>query len=382
MNQPRSANRPRLIRLPLALLLALLAGTANAAGTASTNHLGSTDSASGQDTQVLKVTGEAVIYQNNRPQARQRALDEAFATALTRIMGSLISAESFSHNFESIDRGVYGRTQGYIKTYQILASSEDGGLLSLQVQVTVSTQAIKDDLEALGILLDALDNPSLRVTGSEQGLTSPQSLAVIRNALMAQGIRVINGAEPTAAADADLVIKLSGSIQNQTEIVGVGMHGAVVELHADAYWQQEQRLLLSEHSIANAAAGNAPAALSRAYQDAATRLAPQLIERLTEAWRNEAYNSRLVAVSASGSHQQTRRLLSRLSRVFGVRKASLKGYHDGRAQLSVRFTGSAALLAELIARTRFDTLTAEITEVGQNRLSLNLSPSQPDLQLR
>ena len=341
------------------LLLILLTGTASG------------DNATAQ---VVEVTGEAVIYQNDRPQARQRALDEAFSAALTRIMGSLISAESFSHNFESIDRGVYGRTQGYIKTYQILASSEDGGILALQVRVTVAAQAIKEDLEALGILLDALDNPSLRVSGSEQGLAAPQSLPIIRNALIAHGIRVVNGEQPADQAGADLVIKLTGRIQNQTEIAGVGMHGAVVELQADAYWQQEQRLLVSEHSIANAAAGNASAALSQAYQDAASRLAPRLIERLTDAWRNEAYNARLITVTASGSHPQTRQFLSRLSRVFGVRKASLKRYHDGHAQLSVRFTGSAALLAELITRTRFDTLNTEITEIDQNRLSIKLSP--------
>ena len=335
---------------------------------------GHTQTAAANSTETLQVEGQAVIYQGDRPQAQRRALDEAFNAALTRVMGSWLSAESFTHNFESIDRGVYGRTQGYIKTWKIVTSSEQGELLTLQVQVTVSTEQLKDDLGAMGILLDQLDNPSLSIDGSEQGLTLPQSPAIIRKTLMTKGIRVLNEANPHA----DIMVELTGHIQNQTEIAAVGMHGAVVKLQANAYWQQERRLLASEHSIANAAAGNAEAALIQAYQQAAERLAPRLLEQLVWQWREQAYNSRLISLSVSGSHAQQRRFTTRLSRVFGVRKVSLKHFQDGQAELSARFTGSASLLAELIARTQFDALIAEITEVGQNRLTLSLlQPARP-----
>jgi len=321
--------------------------------------------------QTVDVNGEAVIYQGDKSQARRRALDEAFSAALTQVMGSWISAESFTRNYQSIERGVYGRTQGYIKTYEILATRETGESLSLRVRVTVSTGRIKNDLAAMGILLDRLDNPTLVVTGSEQGLTPPQSLPVLRNTLIAQGIRVLDAQDP---AGADLVVRLEGRIQNQTQMPAVGMHGAVVDLQARVYWRQEQRLLVSESTQANGAGISATAALSQAYRDAATRLAPLLLDKLVAKWRDEANDSRLITLVVSGSHAQVRRFIARLGRVFGVRKASLKTYGHGEAELSVRFTGSASLLADLIARTRFEGLRAEIVEVGQARLGVTLGP--------
>jgi predicted small secreted protein len=347
-------------RLGLGLLLVALAGACQADAPA----------ASGVDT--VEVDGEAVIYQGDVPRARRRALDEAFNAALTRLMGTWISAESFTHNYQSIDRGVYGRTQGYIKTYEILARSETGELLSLRVRVTVSTEQIKNDLAAMGILLDRLDNPILVVTGSDAGLAASQSSPVLRKALLAQGIQVLDAGDTMAA---DVVVRLEGRLQNQTRMPGVGMHGAVVSLRAQAYWRQEQRLLVSEETLANGAGITATAALSQAYRDAATRLAPALVARLIEKWRAEVNDSRVITVAVNGSHAQVRRFVARLGRVFGVRKASLKRYRDGEAELMLRFTGSASLLADLIARTRFEGLRSEIVEVGQGRVGVVLSPT-------
>lgn len=350
------SNTPR-GHLFMVMLLAILAGSAHGEAPA---------------LQSVEVDGEAVIYQGDRPQAQRRALDEAFNAALTRLLGAWISAESFSHNFQSIDRGVYGRTQGYIKTYKVLATSEAGDLLSLRVRVTVSTEQIKDDLAALGILLDRLDNPTLVVTGDDQGLPTPQSLPILRRELLAHGIRVLDS---SGSAAADVVVRVRGRIQNQTRMASVGMYGAVVGLRAQAYWRQEDRLLVSEEGVANGAGISATAALGQAYRDAATTLAPLLMDKLTEKWRDEVNGSRLISVSVSGSHAQVRRFTARLGRVFGVRKASLKSYKDGRAQLLVRFTGAAALLADLIARTRFEGLRSEITEVAQGRLGVALAPA-------
>jgi len=369
-------------RLCAALLLAMWAigahaGAITTAGNNADTSANPSTAKPASPLQTVEVEGEAVIYHGDLPQARQRALDEAFSAALTRIMGAWISAESYSHNFQSIDRGVYNRSQGYIKTYEVLARNQQGGLLSLQVRVTVAAQQVKDDLAALGILLDQIDNPSLVVTGSEQGLSTPQAPSILREALLAQGIDVLNADQ---RANADLLIELDGSIHNQTRVASVGIYGAVVQLAAKAYWRQQQRLLVSDTEIANGAGNSASAALKQGYTDAAQRLAPRLIERLIAQWRELAYGSRVIDLTVDGSHAQVRRFQSRLGHLFGVRKASLKRYHDGQALLSVRFRGAASLLAELIARSKFDTIRVDITEVDRQRLALNLTPTSPPVQ--
>lgn len=117
---------------------------------------------------TVEVWGEALIQDRDRPRARERALQEAFSAAITQVMGAFITAESFTRNYVSIERSVLGRTKGYVKTYQILQELTDGDFLRLLVIVTVSKEEIKDDLTALGILLDAMGNPVISLRGKEK----------------------------------------------------------------------------------------------------------------------------------------------------------------------------------------------------------------------
>lgn len=316
---------------------------------------------------VVKVEGEAVIYQGDRPQAHRRALDEAFSAALTQVMGRWVSAESFTRNYQSIERGVYGKTQGYIKTYKVIGERVEGDALSLTVQVTVAVRDIKNDLEALGILLDAMNNPTLAVVGKEEDMPSPESVSVFKQGLAQRSIRVVGEQQQSVA---DVLVSLEGAVENRTEIPGVGMHGAVVGLHAEASWTTDDRLILDERSRANGAGITEAAALSQAYREAADTLFPRFIDQLAARWRDDAYDGRLITVSVSGNHSDIQRFTSRLRRIFGVKKASLKWFRDQQAEVLVRFAGTSSLLAELVNRTRFEGIDVLVTEIGPNILAL------------
>lgn len=330
----------------------------------------SADLARDQQTTAVTVQGEALIEEGDLPRARQRALQEAFSAALTQAMGTYLTADSYTRNFESIDRNVYSRIEGYIKTYEILGERTDDGLLSLEVRVQVSSEPLEDDLTALGILLDAIGNPVMRVEGDEQGLAVPVSVRRFEEALARDGFQVLS----SDGAGPDVLIRLDGRVQSTNEIGGLGMYGALVSVDATASWQPGGHTIGSITENANGAGLNVDAALEDAYAKAADKAFPALLDRLVRAWQQERNAGRLVAIEVhTGDLADLTSFKQRLGRVFGVDKVDLKGFQPGRGDLIVRFRGTTPELAELIQMTEFQHHSVRVTGVDNKGLVLTVA---------
>ena len=319
---------------------------------------------------TVEVWGEALIQDRDRPRARERALQEAFSAAITQVMGAFITAESFIRNYVSIERSVLGRTKGYVKTYQVLQELTDGDLLRLLVIVTVSKEGIKDDLTALGILLDAMGNPVISLRAKEEGLEDPQSPRAFKEKLSQKGFQV---RERKTDKGADVLVDLSGEIQNRTEVGDAGLYGAVVNLQVKAFWKDSDRMILALQKAANGAGMSSDAALKIAYRKAAEALFPEFLEEVTKKWGEEIANGRSVTLSIQGGkYGDIKAFLGRLSRVFGVKKVDLQNFDNGAATALVRFTGKSSLLADLIHRTKFEGHSPAISAVSKDRIVVEL----------
>jgi len=327
--------------------------------------------ASGQEVTAVTVQGEAVIQGANLPEARQRALQEAFNAALTQVMGAYLTADSYTRNYEAIERNVYSRTEGYIKTYEVVNEAPEEGLLELTVRVEVSTEPLKDDLTALGILLDAMGNPLTLVQGEEEGLDTPVSIRSFQESLARYGFQV----QPSGPRSHDLLILLKGRLQSTNDLGGLGMYGAVVSLEATASWQPDGRSIGSVAERANGAGLTVDAALKDAYGKAADKAFPALLERLTDAWQAERSTGRLVPVEVHTAEMADVAGFKReLSRCFGVDKVELKGFEPGRGDLLVRFRGNAPQLAELIDMRDFQRYSVRVTAVDSSELTVSVAP--------
>src|SRR5438067_137140 len=127
--------------------------------------------------EVLVVEGESPIIQNDVLQAKQRALEDALATAVHKVIGTFVSAESFSQNFVSIERSILTKTHGYVKNYTILKEESTPEAVTLTVEAKVAVDPIRDDLTALGILLEAMGHPRVLILIIEEGSGKEFSLA-------------------------------------------------------------------------------------------------------------------------------------------------------------------------------------------------------------
>ncbi len=318
--------------------------------------------------ETITVIGESVVYEGNIPQARERALQEAFSTAISQVMGAFITAESYSQNHVSVDRSVLSKTKGYIKTYRIVETRHEGDSLILKVDVAVSMEPVKDDLAALGILLDAVGSPIVKVEARDEGLDVPESEAVFKRYLGEKGFWVDESASDNRP---DVVLMLAGSIVSQSGFGGTGMSGAVVSLEGRAVQGSTGKLIASESVAANGAGLSAAAALRDAYRKAAEDLSPRLSGGMSGTWGREVTAGRNVQVILKvNDHDKLQRFIRELGRIFGVKQVDLKSFMDSEARCIVRFAGQTKTLSEMIGRRPSDDLSVTVTGFGPDRLFL------------
>jgi hypothetical protein len=318
--------------------------------------------------ETIIVSGESPIYEGNAAQAKERALQEAFSAAISQVMGSYVTAESYSQNFVSIDRSVLSKTKGYVKTYEVLEVRQEPDNLSLKVKVVVSKESIKDDLTALGILLESMGNPVLQIQAQDEGLEASESGPALKRFLSAKGFYVVDQVQDRMP---DVVITLTGKLNNQNAFGETGFSGAVVGLEAKATQQSTKKVIASKDVAANGAGLNETAARKEAYRKAAEDVAPQLVEAISEKWGQELTAGRSVQLIVKVSeYAKVQQFSKELERVFGVKKVDLKTFQNNEAQYLVRFAGQTKTLVDLLTRIPADKCSVSVLRFDANVVEL------------
>ncbi|MDK2922278.1 MAG: hypothetical protein PWR24_1835 [Desulfonauticus sp.] len=105
-------------------------------------------------------TGMAPLL-GNQAQARNQALSQALRNAVEQGVGTLIDSNTMVQNYQLISDKIYSQASGYVTNYQILSEglSPDGQMYNVTIKASVSTESIKNDLRAIGILKQQVGNP-------------------------------------------------------------------------------------------------------------------------------------------------------------------------------------------------------------------------------
>jgi hypothetical protein len=328
-------------------------------------------------TKTVEVWGEAQVCDGNVAQAKKMALKDAFRQAIIKVMGIYISSHSFVEHFSSIDREVLSqdfgsstlsKTKGYIKTYDILETTQESELLRLLVRVEVSREMVKNDLKALNILLDAVGNPIVMIDGKDEGLDKPYSTPAIKSILQSNGLYIT---ESVSVGHPDIILRSNGMIKNQTETYG--LYGAVIDLEVEVKQWGTQRLLYEKIESANGAGINRKAALKQAYEKAAKIITPDIIKGLSSKWQEELLSGRtLKIVCITADYAKVKEFHRYLGRLFGVEKANFKSYENKKAHYLVRFLGQSKTLANIILRMRPSSTGISVKKLGPDSIVLHV----------
>ncbi len=102
---------------------------------------------------------------------REAATRAACRTAIEQGIGQVITSSSVMNNYITKKDEVITRTEGYVKTYQVLSEAQGpDGAWTTEIEAVVNRDGLQDELSSMCFLVDALGKPRVAVLLDEEEL--------------------------------------------------------------------------------------------------------------------------------------------------------------------------------------------------------------------
>ncbi len=351
---------------------------------------------------TIDVEGAGAVVNDNKAIGRDSAIKDALRRAVEQAVGTFISSETMVQNYEVLSDRIYSRSQGYIQNYAIFYEDVRDNLYRVKIRATVSLGNIRDDLQALGLLMARKNMPRIMVLMAEQnvGQSHPYyywrgtDLSVCENVIhtsflkdgftfvdrtpLAGKLKMASGnlSDSEAArmgeqVDAELVIVGKAFAKYAGNIAGTAMKSLQANVTA--------RAVRVDTGMVIASAGGHGAAVhidditggTNALEKAAGNVAEDLKSQIVAKWQSEVASTTLVSLTVRGlkSYSDFIRLKDALkTEVRGVQDIFLRKMEGGTAKMDLQIEGSAISLADELALAKFEDFSLDITNVSQNSL--------------
>jgi len=97
-------------------------------------------------------SGQAVNDPQDQAKSQQRAVQDLMVQGLTQAIGSFLSPAQMGAQFAELQKKILVKPAKYIDSYQVFSEEQAGGSFRVVGQVTVSMDALKEDLVKSGML--------------------------------------------------------------------------------------------------------------------------------------------------------------------------------------------------------------------------------------
>src|ERR1700690_284135 len=108
--------------------------------------------AKGEEGEIVIAEGIAPYKADDLPGTKAASLAAAQRSAVELVVGVYVNAKTRVEKAVAIEQSILAKTSGYVKRYEILSEGRDGDWYKTKIRALVSTQAIHDDLDTLGML--------------------------------------------------------------------------------------------------------------------------------------------------------------------------------------------------------------------------------------
>ncbi len=367
-----------------------------------------------QETETVEAAGQAAIVDNDRAAARDKAIEDALRKAIESAVGTMISSETVTENYQLLTDKIYSKASGYVTKYKITGERIEDDVKIVEVKADVSKGAIQNDLDALSILInEAKGRPKLLVMIAEQniGMDRPNywwgnnkmvslEMDVVTNTLMEKMMeKGFTFVDPKGLADRLKVRTPVAVISDQqarqmaqqiTEaqvvIVGKALAKDLGETVEGKRWRSASAEI-GVHAI-NTSNGeviavataqaivphiSAAEAGTKALKKASEKLADDLIEKIAKNFKASAYGVESIRMEVAGV--KNNRMLSKLIEVMkdmrGIKTVNQQSLSRGLAVLDLQYAGKANALAVVLEAKDFGGgFKVEVTEVKPNSIKI------------
>ncbi len=368
------------------------------------------------ETEEVEATGQAAIFDDDKAQARDKALDDALRKAVESAVGTMISSETITENYQLLTDRIYSKAEGYVKKYKILDEGAEDNVYILKVRAKVLLGEVSNDLESLGNLMRRKGMPKMIIMVAEQnvGESKPQywwgkgggvvttDMQVVESTLIEKmkdkgftfiDTEVLSGQKSISSPVAFLSDKQARRIAKTTDaevlivgravakdigptMEGTRLRSANAEITIKAINTDNGEIIAIASEQAVVPHISATTAGNQALRKASEKLAEKLVERITKKWVADTSGSNRILMTVRGV--KNHRMLSKFIKVLAGQVRSVKDVHEqklrkGTATLDVMLAGNCrALATELEAKNFGDDFKIEVEEVSPNSITVIL----------
>ncbi|MBI2903053.1 MAG: flagellar assembly protein T N-terminal domain-containing protein [Candidatus Methylomirabilis oxyfera] len=350
---------------------------------------------------VVAVTGE------NMAIFREKAIDDALRRAVEQAVGTMVSSDTMTNNFQVVHDKILAQTSGYVKSYQIIKEGRVGQEFRVTVMADVGRDNLQRTLEALGLLHELKEKPKVMVIIEEKvgglfGTTAWENVGQAESTLMerlvAAGFTVVDPAtvraniprdkalrllegDPKAAATAGLQygaqVVITGRAFSKNaggRLLGTQMQSIQATLQARAIRADDGRVISSRSDQGAKAHIDEMQGGALAIKEASEKLSDAMVNDILKSWKKDVYGrSQEITLIISGlvSYRHLSAVKTFLEKgLQGVKAVHQRNFTQGTAELQLDYAGKTSLIADELSNKQFTGFRLEPTNVTPNRLDV------------
>ncbi len=370
--------------------------------------------------QTVTAEGMAAV-QGNPAIARDHAVQDALRKAVEQAVGTMVASETLVENFQVVRDNIYNKSQGYVKDYKIVKEKPGTDLYAVTITATVSTENLKNDLGALGLLIARVGKPRTLFMIAEQNVGQEillywwgtwgarggaafagQSVemavseTVLKEEFLNRGFNVIDISAVTGKFEisnayriadltdtgareigrkmgAEIIIKGKALAKEGPRTAGSSVGSYLADITLSAIRVDNGQVLASVRG--NAAARHVAQHVggNQAIENAARQVTDRLVEQITAKWTAEMSGGQLIqlTIRGLGGMKDLVKIKEFLKgKVRGVQNVIQRSFERGEAVLEVDAKSSAQQIGDELASKPIQGLDLDITAATGNTLEL------------
>lgn len=364
--------------------------------------------------QRVSAVGQAAVIGTDIANARDKAVDDALRKAVEQSVGTMITSETVTQNFQLLSDKVFAKARGYVRNYKITSEKQDQGVYIVNVDAEVSAGNLKNDVDGIMHILRAKNMPRMLIMVAEQNVgqgdanfwwgnkTFSTNLDAVENTFMdhwmKKGVRfvdrqalqgkistgpAISSAEPTNDAikefagksGAEIVIVGKAVATDVGTIMGTQMHSVRANISLRVLNLDTGRILATATRSEAVGHVDPQTGGTLALKKAAEKSADELLEKILAQWETEVSGPATITLNLTNVKQSKNlRSIAQVLReqVRGVQDVRQLSFKNKAAELEVEIKGSAQDLADELETKTFQGFAVDVQEVTSNTVTAAL----------
>jgi len=365
-----------------------------------------------EESKQVIANGMGAILAGDEVKARDDALASALRNAVEQVVGTMIESDVLVENYQTVEDKIYTKTSGYVQKYDIVSSNKQSdNVFEITVRATVKMSDLRNDLQAIGVLISRKGKPRTMVLIDERNITTNYHQLIadlnttettIMNEMMNLGFPFVDAAtakrniardmaqaaiQGDAAAAAGIATRLGAEILiTGTAISKVASGGPAVVRNAGFKSCQANinlRVIRADDAtiIAVASAHDRAAHIdevtggSQALEKAAKKASSDLADKIIKVWQQDVYSGTQVQLQVLNitSFSQLNTFKNSLTYyVRGVQAVNQRSFESGAALFDIDIKGNAEQLASELEAKEIEGIKLQVIGLTANKVTVKI----------